>query len=280
MRSRCSRRWSWLVRSAATRNPEEVAPRRVRAEPLMGTVIAVDIRDRGIPENVLDKIFAWFHQVDATFSTFRSDSEISRLGRGELRVSGCTPDVREVLVLCDEVRRDSRGCFDIWQGSRCDPSALVKGWSVERASLMLKDAGARNYFINAGGDIIASGRPAPERNWRVGIRHPEQTDRLAAVLSVSDLAVATSGTYERGEHIIDPRCSKAPTGLLSMTVIGPSLAYADAYATAAFVMGGDGAGWVAAIEGYEALAITEERQATWTPGVDSLLVRAGTTIVG
>jgi thiamine biosynthesis lipoprotein len=113
----------------------------------------------------------------------------------------------------------------------------------------------------------------------VGIRHPEQTDRLAAVLSVSDLAVATSGTYERGEHIIDPRCWKPPTGLLSMTVIGPSLAYADAYSTAAFVMGRDGAGWVAAIEGYEALAITDERQATWTPGVDSLLVRAGTTSV-
>src|SRR5579863_5647762 len=102
MRSRCSRRWIWPVHNAATRSPDGVAPRRVRAEPLMGTVIAVDIRDQGIPEDVLDQIFAWFHQVDATFSTFRSDSEISRLGRGDLRVSDCTPDVREVLVLCDE----------------------------------------------------------------------------------------------------------------------------------------------------------------------------------
>jgi thiamine biosynthesis lipoprotein len=246
----------------------------------MGTVIAIDVRDRGIPEEVLDSVFAWFHEVDARFSTFRSDSEVSRIGRGELRVSDCTRDVREVLFLCEEVRRISEGCFDIWQGGRCDPSALVKGWSVERASLLLKAAGARNYFINAGGDIVASGRPAPDRNWRVGIRHPEQTDRLAAVLSVTDLAVATSGTYERGEHIVDPRSGDPPTGLLSMTVIGPSLAYADAYSTAAFVMGADGASWVAAIEGYEALAITDQRRTTWTPGVDGLLVRDGPASAG
>jgi FAD:protein FMN transferase len=268
------------MRKLATVPVDQAVTRRVRAEPLMGTVIAIDVRDRGIPEEVLDSVFAWFHEVDARFSTFRSDSEISRLGRGELRVSDCTRDVREVLFLCEEVRRISEGCFDIWQGGRCDPSALVKGWSVERASLLLKAAGARNYFINAGGDIVASGRPAPDRNWRVGIRHPEQTDRLAAVLSVTDLAVATSGTYERGEHIVDPRSGDPPTGLLSMTVIGPSLAYADAYSTAAFVMGADGASWVAAIEGYEALAITDQRRTTWTPGVDGLLVHDGAASAG
>ncbi len=241
----------------------------------MGTVIAIDVRDPAISEATLDSVFAWFHEVDASFSTFRSDSQISRLGRGELTVSDCTRDVREVLSLCNEVRETSGGCFDIWQGGRCDPSALVKGWSVERASLMLKAAGARNYFINAGGDIVASGRPSSNRNWRVGIRHPEQTDRLAAVLSVTDLAIATSGTYERGEHIVDPRRGQPPTGLLSMTVIGPSLSYADAYSTAAYVMGAYGPSWVATIPGYEVLAITDQRLTTWTPGVDGLLVRDG-----
>jgi FAD:protein FMN transferase len=249
----------------------------VRAEPLMGTVIAIDVRDPGLPEHVVDSVFAWFREVDATFSTFRSDSEISRLGRGELSLSECTRDVREVLFLCDEVRRRSAGCFSIRQGGRIDPSALVKGWSVERASLMLKAAGARNFFINAGGDILACGRPAPDRGWRVGIRHPEQTDRLAAVLAVSDLAVATSGTYERGEHIVDPRIGRPPTGLLSMTVIGPSLAYADAYSTAAFVMGDRGASWVAGIDHYEALAITDQHRTVRTAGVEQLLVRDGAT---
>ncbi|HVC41214.1 MAG TPA: FAD:protein FMN transferase [Candidatus Saccharimonadales bacterium] len=254
--------------------------RKVRAEPLMGTVIALDVRDPGLPEEVIDSVFAWFRQVDATFSTFRSDSEISRLSRRELGLSECSRDVREVIFLCDEVCRRSDGCFDIWTGGRCDPSALVKGWSVERASQMLAAAGARNFFINAGGDIIARGRPARDRAWRVGIRHPEQTDRLAAVLAVSDLAVATSGTYERGEHIVDPRTRNPPTGLLSMTVIGPSLAYADAYSTAAFVMGDRGASWVAGIDGYAALAITEQHRTVWTEGADHLIVRDCPTGVG
>lgn len=251
----------------------EPEPRTLRVEPLMGTVITVDVRDHGLPEAVMDSVFAWFRDVDATFSTFRSDSQISRLSRGELRVSECTRDVREVLSLCEEVRRRSDGCFDIWRDGRCDPSALVKGWSVERASLMLKASGARNYFINAGGDIVACGRPVPGRDWRVGIRHPEHADKLAAVLAVRDLAVATTGTYERGEHIADPRSGRPPLGLLSMTVIGPSLAYADAYSTAAFVMGERGAGWVAGIDQYEALAITDQRRTVWTAGVEQFIVR-------
>ena len=257
----------------------EGAPRLVRAEPLMGTVIAIDVRDPGFPEQALDAVFAWFHTVDATFSTFRSDSEICRLSRGELGIGECSADVQEVLGLCDSIHRRSGGCFSVWDRSGCDPSALVKGWSVERASHMLRGAGATNYFINGGGDIVASGEPAPGRTWRVGVQHPEERDRLAAVLAITDLAVATSGTYERGTHITDPRTGEPASGVLSMTVIGPSLAHADAYSTAAFVMGMDGASWVAGIDGYEAIAITNERRTVWTAGVDRLLIRDGMTAV-
>jgi thiamine biosynthesis lipoprotein len=107
----------------------------------------------------------------------------------------------------------------------------------------------------------------------VGVRHPEVADRVAAVLAAGDLAVATSGCYERGEHIVDPRTGRAPQGLLSVTVVGPSLTYADAFATAAFVMGEPGVTWVSGIDGYDALAITEDRRTVWTSGVDRLLVR-------
>ena len=254
------------------------APRIVRAEPLMGTVIAVDVRDAGFLEQALDPVFAWFREVDATFSTFRSDSAISRLSRREIDVAECCQDVKEVLLLCESIRRHSRGCFSVWNGDICDPSALVKGWSVERASMMLSAAGARNYFINGGGDIVASGAPTPGRQWRVGIQHPEMQDRLAAVLAVSDVAIATTGTYERGAHIVDPRNGLPPSGLLSMTVIGPSLAYADAYSTAAFVMGASGTAWIAEIDGYEAIAITAEHRTVWTEGVDRLLVGDGVTV--
>jgi thiamine biosynthesis lipoprotein len=239
----------------------------------MGTMITVDVRDPGFEPAAVEAAFTWFREVDETFSTYRPGSEVSRLSCGQMTEAECRPEVREVLALCAEVERRSGGAFDIHAGGRLDPSGLVKGWSVERAAAMLQATGARNFFIAAGGDVVVRGEPAAGQRWRVGIRHPELADRVAAVLAVRDLAVATSGCYERGEHIVDPRTGRAPVGLLSMTVIGPSLTYADAFATAAFVMGEAGAPWVSGIDGYDALAITEDRRTMWTSGVDPLLVR-------
>jgi thiamine biosynthesis lipoprotein len=240
----------------------------------MGTVVSLDVRDPEIPEAVLEAAIAWFHDVDGRFSTFRADSEVSRLARGELGESECSRDLREVLGLCAEVKRRSGGCFDVQHGGRLDPSGLVKGWSVERAAEMLVTSGARNFLIGAGGDVVVRGGPAPGERWRVGIRHPEVVERMAAVVEASDLAVATSGTYERGAHILDPRTGGAAGAVLSMTVVGPSLTYADAYATAAFVMGEEGLGWVAGIDGYSALVVTRDRRVAWTAGMDALLSRA------
>ncbi len=244
----------------------------------MGTMVTIDVRDpqpmqQPALEAAIEAAIAWLHQVDATFSTYRDGSEVSRLGRGELLESECSPEVREVLGLCAEVERRSGGCFDIRCGGRLDPSGLVKGWSVQRAAELLRAAGARSFFIGAGGDIVTRGEAAPGQPWRVGIRHPELADRVAAVLETGDLAVATSGAYERGEHILDPRTGRASEGLLSMTVVGPSLTYADAFATAAFVMGEQGLPWITGIDGYEGLAITRDRRTVWTPGMTRLLVR-------
>ena len=130
----------------------------------------------------------------------------------------------------------------------------------------LAAAGADSFCINAGGDVVARGRPAPDRRWRVGIRHPRSPTALAAVVAVEDLAVATSGEYERGAHIVDPHTGAPPTGLLSVTVIGPDLATADAYATAAFAMGADGPAWTATLAGYDALCITTDHRVLSTPG--------------
>lgn len=242
----------------------------VRTLAVMGTVITVDIRDPGEWTAPIAAAFAWFQRVDEVFSTYRPDSEVSRLDRGEITEFECSAEVREVLGLCAEVERRSRGCFDIRAGGRLDPSGLVKGWSVERAAAILLAADARNFFIAAGGDVVTRGKPSAGERWRVGIRHPQIADRVAEVLEVGDLAVATSGAYERGEHIVDPRTGRPASGLLSMTVTGPSLTYADAFATAAFVMGEMGAGWVAGIEGYEALAITPDHRVVSTPALEAL----------
>jgi thiamine biosynthesis lipoprotein len=231
---------------------------------IMGMPIAIDVRD---PEALdVEPAFDWLRQVDATFSTYRSDSEISRLDRGELTVADCSPEVDEVLTRCLALERATHGYFAVRPAGHLDPSGLVKGWAIDGAAERLVAAGAKAFCINAGGDIVARGRPAADRLWRVGIRHPENLEQLAAVVAVEDLAVATSGTYERGAHIVDPHTGRPPTGLLSVTIVGPDLATADAYATAAFAMGTDGPAWTTTLSGYDAMCISTDHRVLSTPG--------------
>jgi thiamine biosynthesis lipoprotein len=229
---------------------------------IMGIPIGIDARDAADVEVAFD----WLREADATFSTYRHDSDISRLDRGELALADCRPEVDEVLTRCMRLNRATRGAFSVRPAGRLDPSGLVKGWAVAGAAQRLAAAGAERFCINAGGDIVARGRPDPGRRWRIGIRHPEALGRLAAVVEVEDLAVATSGEYEQAGHIVDPRTGRPPTGLLSVTVVGPDLGEADAYATAAFAMGADGPAWTATLAGYDAMCITGDRRVLETPG--------------
>jgi thiamine biosynthesis lipoprotein len=251
-----------------------------RVEDQWGTTISIDVRDRAAP-TVLDDCFAWFQRVDELFSTWRDNTEIMRIGRGELAATDASDEVRVVLDLAEHLRLESNGTFDITAGSRAkvpprpglaplDPSGIVKGWAVERAGEMLEASGASCFFINAGGDVVVRGRPEDAPNgWRVGIQHPWERGRVAAVLEVVDCGVATSGRYERGDHVLDPRTGLPATSLASVTVVGPDLAVADAYATAAVVLGpGEGMRWLASRAGYEGMAITDSRAVLLTPGVD------------
>lgn len=231
---------------------------------IMGMPIGIDLA--GTEPVDVEVAFAWLREVDAIFSTYRDDSEISRLDRGELSIADCHPAVDEVLTRCLALERATGGYFSARPAGRLDPSGLVKGWAVAGAAERLAAAGATSFCINAGGDVVARGRPEPARRWRVGIRHPLKLDRIAAVVAVEDLAVATSGEYERGAHIVDPHTGRPPAGLLSVTIVGPDPATADAYATAAFAMGADGPAWTATLDGYEALCITSDREVLTTPG--------------
>jgi thiamine biosynthesis lipoprotein len=236
--------------------------RRTEVRHIMGMPIGFDV-----PAGTdVEPAFAWLRQVDATFSTYRADSPISRLGRGELTLADCPPEVDEVLTRCAALERATGGFFSVRAAGRLDPSGLVKGWAVAGAAERLAAAGAASFCINAGGDVLARGRPEPDRRWRIGIRHPLEPGKLAAVLAVEDLAVATSGEYERGAHIVDPHTGRPPTGLLSVTITGPDPATADAYATAAFAMGAGGPAWTATLDGYDAMCVTGDRRVLFTPG--------------
>ena len=244
----------------------------------MGTTFELDVRDPpdAVDPVAIDEAFAWLHDVDARFSTYRADSEISRLKRGELAEWQTSGDVRFVLAECEAMRTRTHGFFDARTAGAdraLDPSGYVKGWALDAVTAIVATGGARNFAWNGGGDVVARGEAEPGSGWRVGIRHPAQHDRVVAVISVADAAVATSGAYERGAHIRDPHTGAAPDGLVSVTVVGPSMTIADVFATTAFAMGGDGAAWLARQPGYEACVITRDGRLRTTPGFERLRVR-------
>ncbi|WP_328870114.1 FAD:protein FMN transferase [Streptomyces sp. NBC_00287] len=255
------------------------APAAVRhVEEVMGTVFSFDVRG-GDPEAVraaLTEAVAGLHRVDEVFSTYRENSEISRLGRGELTVPECAPEVAEVLALGEEASRLSDGWFSTSYEGRLDPTGIVKGWAVEQAARRLTAAGASGVSVNGGGDVQLLGVPGPQRPWRVGVSDPLRPGGLAAVISAagtSELAVATSGTAERGAHIVDPRTGKsAVTDLLAVTVVAPTVTWADCWATAAFAMGSRaGLRWLESLPDVEALLITAGDEVRCTGGLAARL---------
>ncbi|MGC9381841.1 FAD:protein FMN transferase [Streptomyces sp. MH13] len=232
-----------------------------RVEHVMGFPVSLRVDDPDVPAEAADAVFAWLREADARFSPFRPDSEVSRLDRGE--VARVSAELEEVLDLCEEYRLATGGAFDVrLPGRGLDPCAVVKGWSVQRAAGLLRASGARRFCLNAGGDVLAAGGP-----WRVGVRHPEDAGRLCTVLEVTDAAVATSARYERGDHIVDGRTGRPAAGLLSVTVVAPTLTEADTTATAAFAMGAEGVAWAAAREGCEVFAVDAERRVLRTAGL-------------
>lgn len=232
----------------------------------MGTVFTIDIRDEGSWDEAIAEVVAWLHHVDAVFSTYKDESDISRIRRGELTVADADPDMGPVLALCAEVEAETDGYFTMGRGADLDPTGLVKGWSIERASQLLRARGSQNHGINGGGDMQLAGEAAPGRAWTVGISDPFDPTQLITTVTGRDFAVATSGVAERGSHIINPRTGRPADELVSVTVTGPSLTRADAYATAAFAMGNDALRWLEQRPDHEGFVVSALRVATSTSG--------------
>ena len=247
-----------------------------RVEQVMGMPILIEVCDMDTDEAAIERVYRWLRYVDTTFSTYDASSEISRLNRGELKLADTSLAVRSVLGRCASLRERTDGFFDScasMPGGGVDPSGLVKGWSLLGGARLLEQAGARNFCIDAGGDIIVRGHAPQGGPWRIGIAHPLQRDAIACTVALSDAAIATSGAYERGAHVIDPHTGAAPTGLLSATAIGLDITVADAFATAAFAMGRDAPQWCARQQGWEFMLVTEDEQVLTTAGFEQYRVR-------
>jgi thiamine biosynthesis lipoprotein len=256
-----------------------------RVEQVMGVPVTIAVRDGDRREQAVQAAFACLREIDARFSLYREDSELSALNRGTLALADAHPTIREVLARCEELRAATGGYFDaraahrLWSGGEpvaglgLDPTGLVKGWAVQVATDGLAEAGVRDMFVGAAGDVCVRGEAQPGEPWRIGVQHPFERDQLAAVLEVGDRAVATSGAYARGAHIVDPHTGRAPDALASVTVVGDDLGTVDAYATSAFAMGSDGPDWLMTLEpACCGLAITAGGAVLSTPGMDRFRV--------
>jgi thiamine biosynthesis lipoprotein len=235
--------------------------------------VTVNVLDEAVDTEALDRVYEDFSLLDRTFSPFRPNSEVSRINRGELQIDEAGVLANQAITLCRQYESATDGYFSAWIAGRFDPSGLVKGWAIDRACSILDGYGYRDFFVDAGGDVQTRGRNAEGGPWRVGVRHPVERHKVARVVLASGLAVATSGTYEKGEHIIDPHTGEPANGLLSFTVVGPDILQADVFATAGFAMGPGGLAFVARSPGYEAFAIDRHLRALSTLGFEGLCER-------
>jgi thiamine biosynthesis lipoprotein len=230
----------------------EVRTRR-EVEQMMGMPVSVVLRGRhagtaagaGAWSAVLEEL----RRADRVFSTYRDDSVVSRLDRGELTLADCPPEVAEVLALGSRAEEESDGAFsvvlpDAHGHRRLDPSGVVKGWAVERAARWLTALDDTDICLSAGGDMVCHVADPLRPAWQVGIEDPHDPTSLVAVVPVRTGAVATSGTRHRGQHLLDARTGRPAAGVASVTVIDCSLTEADIDATAAYAHGTGAAEWL------------------------------------
>lgn len=234
---------------------------------IMGMPITIKVVDDGSSlDSIFEKVFGFFRHVDEIFSPFKKTSMISRLSDRSIDLAACPPEVRQVIAECEAAKRRTNGYFDINFNGRLDPSGYVKGWAIERAANLIIEFGLTNFYIEAGGDSQVCGRNENDEPWKVGIKHPRQKNMFAKILRLNNAAIATSGTYERGEHIYNPLSGQLADELLSLSVVGTGICEADMLATAAFAMGPVlGLEFIAA-EGLEGFAISNNFEVLTTVG--------------
>ncbi len=203
---------------------------------------------------------AELREADQVFSTYREDSCVSRLRRGEIGLEDCPAEVAEVLALGEAAERESAGAFSVWLPGPdgrpvLDPSGVVKGWATERAAEHLRALPDTDSCLSAGGDMTCTTADPAGRPWRIGIEDPADPSRVLAVVPVLSGAVATSGTAHRGAHLVDARTGRAPDGVASVTVVAERLTWADIDATAAYAAGAEAAHWLETRPGRSGLVV-------------------------
>jgi thiamine biosynthesis lipoprotein len=242
-----------------------------------GTILYIEAASTTIDRAAIDaaivEVKKFAIEVDNTFSTYKENSFISRLRRGEIEIGQCPGDVQEVWDACQNAKYLSDGAFDPWAvAGGFDPSGYVKGWAADRIAQALLTAGCGHIQVNAagdltlrGGNLLDSGEVEP---WKIGVTNPDNKQEVLRIFEIFDGAIATSGTYERGAHITDPYTGLIAIGARSATVLGPDGGLTDAMATALMVTGDDGIKFFGQPElaDYSAWCIDRNEDSAWGVG--------------
>lgn len=238
----------------------------------MGMPITIEVVDAAVAQTDFDAIFSYFHSIDEQFSPYKASSEVSRINSGEIKEKDYSKEMKEVLRLAEETKQDTRGYFDVWHDGIFDPSGVVKGWSIYNAGKMLTARGFKNFYVDAGGDIEVRGTNTEGKFWHIGIRNPFEKNSIIKTVALTNMGIATSGTYIRGQHIYNPHTGKKEIkDIVSLTVLAPNVYEADRFATAAFAMGKEGLAFIASVPHLEGYVIDTNGVATMTEHFESFV---------
>jgi FAD:protein FMN transferase len=260
---------------------------------IMGMPIHINIRGEK-NEKIFEKVFDYFRWVDKVFSPYKANSEVTSINDGRIKLNKISDEMKLVLELSEKTKQETDGYFDIKINNYIDPSGLVKGWAINNAANLLRDMNFKSFYVNAGGDIQTNGLNEKKEKWAVGIKNPFKPSENVKIVYLSGQGIATSGTYEKGNHIYNPKLSdsnfknsflrsrqtswpvasfsgNSHNNIVSLTVIGPNVYEADRFATAAFAMGIEGINFIERKKGLEGYMINSNGVATMTSGFEKYI---------
>jgi thiamine biosynthesis lipoprotein len=226
-----------------------------RNQIIMGTGVSLDI-PAAKDDKIFEEVFELLKKIDARFSPYKVDSELSEFQRGKILQKNLSPQMKEVKAACKKFEKLTDGYFTANFAGHFDPTGYVKGWAIAEAGKLIENLGYKTFCLGIGGDILAASNS--DKIWQIGIQDPQDSKEILNKLSISNGAVATSGNYERGGHILNPKAGQPADELLSITVVGPDIIIADVLATAGFAMGRKGPDFVNSQKGYQALAVARK----------------------
>lgn len=230
----------------------------------MDMPVIIEVVDPTETEKIFKELFDYFIYIDNTFSPFKKDSELTKINQGRIRKKDWSRDMKEIFELCKQTKNETKGYFNYEKNNQFDPLGLVKGWAINKVANILKSKGFKNFYVEAGGDIQVAGTNRENKFWRIGIQNPFNLKQNIKVISLNNQGVATSGTYLRGQHIINPFTGEGIKNIVSLTVIGPNIYEADRFATSAFAMGKKGINFIENLTGFAGYMIDNKGIATYT----------------